>query len=242
MMSINDDSDDFLGEPSGHLVFGGSGDMVGEIDMDENDLDIAASMMEHLSLSSSSGKADDNQPKGHNRRRSGRGGAAGSTESNTGHNFGSVIPTTKGFKDYIYDDPLGGVHPFDTEDDQEKNLNRGSEDDDIMSDAMVIPRDDKGTESTSSDESSVDDENEEEDEEEDGDVPVMDLFAGNVAFGNDGGSSPETDDWANFDSFDTDPSQKDDNAPKKESNSNGEDLFSKTPFDFVDTLEGDTVE
>jgi len=49
-------------------------------------------------------------------------------------------------------------------------------------------------------------------------------------------------DWANFDSFDADPSQKDDNATKKESNSNGEDLFSKTPFDFVDTLEGDTVE
>lgn len=196
MAVINDTSDDFLGEPSGHLIFGGSGAAVGEIDMDENDLDIAASMMEHLSLPS-------NGESGHNRRR------APSKESNLGHNFGSVISSTTGFKDYIYDDPLGGVHPFDNEDDYDRNLDKGSEDDDIMSDAMVVPRDDKETESTSSDESSVEDDNDDDDGDDD-DVPVMDLFAGNVAFGNDGNGEG----WANFDSFDADPSsQKDDTTP-----------------------------
>jgi len=188
--------------------------------VDENDLDIAASMMEHLSLPS-------NGESGHNRRR------APSKESNLGHNFGSVISSTTGFKDYIYDDPLGGVHPFDNEDDYDRNLDKGSEDDDIMSDAMVVPRDDKETESTSSDESSVEDDNDDDDGDDD-DVPVMDLFAGNVAFGNDGNGEG----WANFDSFDADPSSQKDDTPSK-SNPNGEDLFSfsKTPFDFVDTLE-----
>ena len=223
---LNDTSDDFLGEPPGHMIFGGSGAAVGDIDMDENDLDIAASMMEHLSLPSSTSNGESDDTRGHNRRR------VPPTESNLGHNFGSVIPSTTGFKDYIYDDPLGGVHPFDNEDESDRNLDKGSEDDDIMSDAMVqVPRDDKETESTSSDESSVEDDN-----DDDGydDVPVMDLFAGNVAFGNDENSG-----WANFDSFDADPSQKDDNPSKN--NLNGEDLlsFSKTPFDFVDTLEED---
>ncbi|KAL7447274.1 hypothetical protein ACHAXM_010870 [Skeletonema potamos] len=218
MAVINDTSDDFLGEPSGHLIFGGSGAAVGEIDMDENDLDIAATMMEHLSLPS-------NGESGYNRRR------AHSKESNLGHNFGSVIPSATGFKDYIYDDPLGGVHPFDNDDEFDRNLDKGSEDEDIMSDAMVVPRGDKETESTSSDESSVDGDND--DDGDDDDVPVMDLFAGNVPFGNDGNGDG---DWANFASFDADPSHQDDNPSK---NSNGEDLisFSKTPFDFVDTLE-----
>jgi len=214
---INDTTDDFLGEPSGHLIFGGSGAAVGDIDMDEIDLDIADSMMENLSLPS--GESDESQPRGRNRRR------APSKESNLGHNFGSVIPTTTGFKDYIYDDPLGGGHPFDNEEENDKDLYKGSEDDDIMSDAMVVPRDDdKETASTSSDESSVEDENDGDDD----DVPVMDLFAGNVAFENDGNSG-----WANFDSFD--PSQTDSNPPSK--NSSDVFSFSKTPFDFVDTLE-----
>ncbi|KAK1735343.1 SAPS family protein [Skeletonema marinoi] len=128
---INDTSDDFLGEPSGHLIFGGSGAAEGDIDMDEIDLDIADSMMENLSLPSSNGESDDSQLRGRNRRR------APSKESNLGHNFGSVIPTTTGFKDYIYDDPLGGGNPFDNEDENDKHLDKGSEDEDIMSDAMV---------------------------------------------------------------------------------------------------------
>lgn len=213
---INDTTDDFLGEPSGHLIFGGSGAAVGDIDMDEIDLDIADSMMENLSLPS--GESDDGQPRGRNRRR------APSKESNLGHNFGSVIPTTTGFQDYIYDDPLGGGHPFDDEDGNDKDLRKESEDDDIMSDAMVVPRDDdKETASTSSDESSVEDENDGDDD----DVPVMDLFAGNM-FENDENSG-----WANFDSFG--PSQNDSNPPSNKSS----DVFSfsKTPFDFVDTLE-----
>ena len=203
---INDTSDDFLGEPSGHFVFGGSGATVGDIDMDENDLDIAASMMENLSLP---GGSDDSQSRGHNRRRAGMGAGSGRKESNSGHIFGSVIPSAKGFNDYVYDDPLGVVHPFDNEDENDRNLERGSEDDDIMSDAMVVPRG-KGAESTSSDESSVNDGNDDDDD----DVPVMDLFAGNVAFDEDGHCSYQSDGWANFDSFDADPSQKDDSSSK----------------------------
>lgn len=217
---INDTSDDFLGEPSGHLIFGGSGAAAGGIDMDEIDLDIADSMMENLSLPSS-GESDDSQSRGHNRRR------APSKENTLGHSFGSVIPTTTGFKDYIYDDPLGGGHPFDNEDENDNNLDKESEDDDIMSDAMVVPRDDKETESTSSDESSVEDSNDDDGED---DVPVMDLFAGNVAFEKD-----ENGGWANFSSFEADTSQQD-SGPSK-NNSGDMFSFSKTPFDFVDTLE-----
>ena len=215
---INDTSDDFLGEPSGHLIFGGSGAAEGDIDMDEIDLDIADSMMENLSLPSSNGESDDSQLRGRNRRR------APSKESNLGHNFGSVIPTTTGFKDYIYDDPLGGGNPFDNEDENDKHLDKGSEDEDIMSDAMVVPRDDdKETESTSSDESSIEDDND--DDGDDDDVPVMDLFAGNVAFGNDENTGC---------SFDADSSQKDGNANPSKNDSSDLFTFSKTPFDFVD--------
>ena len=219
---INDTSDDFLGEPSGHLIFGGSGAAEGDIDMDEIDLDIADSMMENLSLPSSNGESDDSQLRGRNRRR------APSKESNLGHNFGSVIPTTTGFKDYIYDDPLGGGNPFDNEDENDKHLDKGSEDEDIMYDAMVVTRDDdKETESTSSDESSIEDDND--DDGDDDDVPVMDLFAGNVAFGNDENT------WcANFDSFDADSSQKDGNTNPSKNDSSDLFTFSKTPFDFVD--------
>ena len=234
--TTNDNLDDLSSEPSGHLIFGGNGAAVGDIDMDENDLDIAVSMMEHLSLPPSNGESEDSgQSRGHNRCR------ALSKESNVGHNFGSVIPTTTEFKDYVYDDPLGGVHAFDNEDDDGENVeNGGSEDgNNIMSDAMVVIKDEKETDSTSSDESSV--EEDQGDDDEDDDVPVMDLFAGNVPFENGGISLShvETDGdggWANFDSLDADLSQTKGEASK---NSNGEDpfSFSKTPFDFVDTIE-----
>ncbi|KAL3815563.1 hypothetical protein ACHAXA_001967 [Cyclostephanos tholiformis] len=187
---------DFLGiDDDGPSPFQGSGlfggIVVGEIDMDENDLDIAASMMEALRV-------------GHNRHRPSFGGGGsilenetiGSGKSPRGiANFGSVIQQPGGFQDYVYDDPLGQVHLFesdDSNDEDDGNFNCTSkisfDEDCLMSDAMVVSSDGGMTnlhsrhngnmaksESSSSDEVYDD---EDDDDDDDDDVPVMDLFAG----------------------------------------------------------------
>ncbi|KAL7485220.1 hypothetical protein ACHAW6_010821 [Cyclotella cf. meneghiniana] len=199
---IDDDSDnDFLGVD--HGVF--SGIAVGEIDMDENDLDIAAQMMESLSLGPSSGDVGpDPQPIGHNRRNHVIGGGmlmaseetAKVQERNIG-NFGSLIKSGNSFgcKEYVYDDPLGQVRPFENDD---------SSDEDDMAVSSNSLNDSKGSsefnKATLRKSGSTD-----EDEDDDEDIPrVMDLFTGNFSDNfaeNPLSDDPNSDDvgWANFD-------------------------------------------
>jgi len=226
---------------------GGSIVAVGEIVMDENDLDIAASMMEALSLppSPNGGGGGDGPPAGHSRRRGSLGGSslmgnsvltadgssaekdssASSRSSSTGSNFGSVIqqhPSAGiGFKDYVYDDPLGGVHPFDSnsssdeEEEEDKNQvdgfskkNDHMDDDDndgFMSDAMVVSREDGGDSTKqqqlgdggsgmkkSGSNSSNSDAGTDDDDDDDDDVPVLDMFVGSFEAN-----------FANFDAFES---------------------------------------
>ncbi|KAL3801930.1 hypothetical protein HJC23_010274 [Cyclotella cryptica] len=201
---IDDDSDnDFLG--GDHGVF--SGIAIGEIDMDENDLDIAAQMMDSLSLGPSSGDAGpDPQPIGHNRRNHVIGGGMrlGSEENmnvqerNIG-NFGSLIQSNSslGTKEYVYDDPLGRVRPFENDD---------SSDEDDMAfppNSSNVCKGSSEFNKTSLNKSGSTDEDEE--EEDDDDIPrVMDLFTGN--FSDNFADNPpaegfNSDDvgWANFD-------------------------------------------
>jgi len=234
---IEDNCDnDFLGINTDNGVFTGleDGMIVGELDMDENDLDIAASMMEALRLPPShdgpsdfdTDEASSSPPSGHNRKRGVIGGGAllgvsdqnpfslqeaSSSEKGSGiANFGSVIqrPTVK---DYVYDDPLGRVHPFGTDDssDEEENDTDGvntSDDDAFMSDAMVISngigesssRKDNMNRSVSIDST----------DEDESSPPVMDLFAGNFSFEEANESSPSlpsNDDstWTDFANFES---------------------------------------
>jgi hypothetical protein len=160
--------------------------VVGEIDMDENDLDIAASMMEALRV-------------GHNRHRPSFGGGGSILENETTGsekisrgiaNFGSVIQQPGGFHDYVYDDPLGQVHLFESADsnDEDDEIFNGTtsknsfDDDGLLSDAMVVSCDggvaklySRRNENITKSESSSSDEVY---DDEDDDVPVLDLFAG----------------------------------------------------------------
>lgn len=258
-LNMNDDTDllgtvDQSGASSCVDAIGGM--IVGEIVMDENDLDIAASMMEALSLpNNGGGNAQDGMSSqaghgGHRRRNqrgviSSAGSENGSSSGGIG-NFGSVIQQPGGFKDYIYDDPLGGVHPFgsneDSSDEEEETKNSGSskddsEEDGFMSDAMVVSRDGDVSKqvsdgdnkqngsiqksgSTSSDDSGEDDyEDDDNDDDGDDDVPVMDLFAGSFEAN-----------FANFDAFDS--ATTDDSDPfsgekteENSSSSTGDDDF-----------------
>lgn len=244
---------DFLGiDEDGPSPFPASGlyggHVVGEIDMDENDLDIAASMMEALRV-------------GHNRHRPCFGGEGtllvlgsdtiGSEKVSRGiANFGSVIPQPGGFHDYVYDDPLGQVRPFEngvSNNEDSNGLSRNNSDDaGFMSDAMVVSRDGgvtkqhcnghiKKTGSSSSDEVEDDD---------DDDVPVLDLFAGSF--------DPN---FANFDSFDGTANDTDpfDSAVARDVFSSNGAIhdkdngtmdepfqFSDTPLDLVDSLSSDS--
>jgi len=193
--------------------------VMGEIDMDENDLDIAASMMEALSLPTGATGGSDNgggPPAGHRRRRDR--GVIGGGSNIGGSNFGSVIQQPVGFKDYVYDDPLGGVHPFDSnsssdeEDENRLSSNRRDslDDDGFMSDAMVVSKEDGGVTSatkhqqgsdnnggikksgSNSSSDGVGEDDEDDDDEDDDDVPVLDLFAGSFEAN-----------FANFDAFDS---------------------------------------
>jgi hypothetical protein len=283
MASLNDNcDDDFLGTddqgPSSCLGSGAIGGLiVGEIDMDENDLDIAASMMEALSLPpSNGGSGGDGPPVGHSRRRGVIGGGAtllGGTDlaattaaSDKGSaggigNFGSVIQRPGGLTDYVYDDPLGGVHPFDNGDSSDEEDSPGdtkadTDDDGFMSDAMVVSRDGvvskqggekagtNGSIKKSASESSDEIGDYDDDDDDDDEAPVMDLFAGSFEAN-----------FANFDAFDNSVPKSDDNpfgSGGKDDTSPGDDIFadstktdddpfefSKTPFDLVDSLSQD---
>jgi len=266
---INDNSDsDFLGiDQNGPLGCAGvlGGLIVGEIDMDENDLDIAASMMEALSLPTSNGHGGGpSNPAGHSRRRGVSLLGGGESEKGTAGtigNFGSVIEQPGGFKDYVYDDPLGGIHPFgsaESSDEDDKNADcdssNGSEEDGFMADAMVVSRDggikqqdgsgnNKKSTATTAQSSGLNDSSTDESEEDDDDD---DDDNGDE---NDDDDVPVMDlfaghfepDFANFASFDDNANgdnqfgsdAKDD---EKQNDEAGHDIFSATPFDLVDSL------
>lgn len=152
----------------------------GEIDLDETDLDIAATLMESMNLPSSedtlNGVGNHSGHRRHHRQRGVIGGCQsqgtmnGNDNNGGGAEFGTVVQMHQKQESsggYVYDDPLGARHDFleDDEDEEAKGLE---------------PENNDG-------------ENE---------VPVMDLFAGNFDFDDDGTDSDgENDDtgWANFD-------------------------------------------
>ena len=242
--------DDFLGiEEEGPSPFSSSGLfgglVVGEIDMDENDLDIAASMMEALRV-------------GHNRHRPCFGGSesVGSEKASRGiANFGSVIQQPGGFQDYVYDDPLGHVHLFengDNNDEDDGNFNgissNNSDDEGFMSDAMVVSRDgdmtkqhERGSRNIRKSQSNSSDDLDDDDDDDDDDVPVMDLFAGSF--------DPN---FANFDAMASDGDPFDTVEAKNGyiNGDMGDDIghaktddpcqFFKHPLDLVDSLKNDS--
>eukprot|EP00557_Chaetoceros_sp_GSL56_P000808 CAMPEP_0176499862 /NCGR_PEP_ID=MMETSP0200_2-20121128/13187_1 /TAXON_ID=947934 /ORGANISM="Chaetoceros sp., Strain GSL56" /LENGTH=1065 /DNA_ID=CAMNT_0017898377 /DNA_START=246 /DNA_END=3440 /DNA_ORIENTATION=+ len=85
----------------------------GDIDLDDTDLDIAASMMESMNLSSSDNMlgSDENPGVSHGHRRQ-RGVIGGQGVGNASA-FGTVVDLHKQPSDYIYDDPLGARQHFD---------------------------------------------------------------------------------------------------------------------------------
>jgi hypothetical protein len=179
-----DDFDDGSGQPNmpprGML---GGGDV---IDMDDNDLDIAASMMAGLHLARGRRRDEDDDDND----------SSDDEESDgSGQTYDSGEHSAK--KGYFFDDPLGGrnsglglalgnlgqyhANGSDDEDDSDKGSDHSSEDDESPSQ----PR-----RTTSS-----------------GDVPVMNLFAGNLPPGTEENpaqaESPFDDNvWSNFANFD----------------------------------------
>lgn len=109
----------FMGSDQGEGGAGGSSAGI-SIDLDDTDLDIAASMMEALSLSHTGGNSESDhgsgQP-GHQRHHQVMAG------------FGSVVQVAASHG-YMYDDPLGGTSEFDEDDDssdEEEGLGSGKE-------------------------------------------------------------------------------------------------------------------
>lgn len=106
----------------------------GDIDLDDTDLDIAASMMESMNLSSSDSllASDGNSGVSHGHRRQ-RGVIGGQGVGNSS-TFGTVVDLHKQPSDYIYDDPLGARQHFDdhqTENDSSDEEGDGDETDEV---------------------------------------------------------------------------------------------------------------
>ncbi|KAI2508496.1 hypothetical protein MHU86_5895 [Fragilaria crotonensis] len=162
------------------------------IDMDDNDIDIAASMMDALSL-----------PK---------------TREFNPNAFGSA--GRGGGSSYMFDDPLGGGHPFDA------NF------DDVVADNEDEDQD------TTNRRASID-----------LDPPVIDLFAGNLAFDgtkdDDTGGSGTSQSWSNFASFDDafaaplkDPFPLDESNPAAEPFVKVDDIFATEEKKSMDDIFG----
>lgn len=85
----------------------------GEIDLDDADLDIAASMMESMNISPSDSipmnDESSGQVHGHRRQR----GVIGGHGVGNCSSFGTVVEMYKKPNDYVYDDPLGARQHFD---------------------------------------------------------------------------------------------------------------------------------
>jgi len=164
------------------------------IDMDDNDLDIAASMMAGLSVERPAVPEPDDDV------RSGGGDSDRSVNSGETNDSGG----------YLFDDPLGKV-----------NGGLGIELGKLTQynpdlDNLEALRDDSN-EDDDSDRSSSDEEPDRGGDEHDTDVPVMDLFAGNFNYGDDqeaassdspnaaAGEGLAAPDWSNFANFDEAP-------------------------------------
>lgn len=94
-----------------------------EIDLDDADLDIAASMMESMNLP---GSEENGKSQGHRRQR----GVISGQDSSKGSDFGTVVDIYKASTDYVFDDPLGSQNQFDVDDDEVKDENSNDVDDD----------------------------------------------------------------------------------------------------------------
>lgn len=203
---LTDEADMGLGlEPPRGML--GGGDV---IDMDDNDLDIAASMMVGLSLSgdASPDGEDDN--------------SGNSGDSERSYNSGE----TNNQGGYLFDDPLGKNGGLGIE---LGKLTQYSSDKDSGKPSGQ-PGDEESDDSSDHSSSSE----EEERQGSDSDVPVMDLFAGNFDYGDSSNpegepSAPGWSDFANFDDAFTgapaDASPTDDDFGAFESASGGEDEF-----------------
>ena len=232
-----------------------NGLVVGEIDMDENDLDLAATMMEALRVGHNRhrpcfGGGSDGDSNGSLLLDSDTIGVTSSTSSSSSSsesaatrggiaNFGSVIHQPSGFEDYVYDDPLGHVRTFENGNSIDDAKQQNSDDDDDDDGFMSVSRDGDVTRqhcSSSSNSSSngrikhTRSNGSSDDEDE---VPVLDLFTGTF--------DP---DFANFDAFDDvaadngvgtdllDSAEEDHRATQTVDSF----IFSTTPLDLVDSL------
>jgi hypothetical protein len=153
--------------------------MLGGIDMDENDLDIAASMMAGLSMGRVANGDGDSASSG------------SSGYSDRSYNSGE----TNNSGGYLFDDPLGKVNSG-------LGIELGKLTKLVAGDSKTEEDNDDDSSSSSSSHSSASSSDEEEDRA-DSDVPVMDLFAGN--FNVDEPSTPTAEasqEWSNFANFD----------------------------------------
>ena len=166
------------------------------IDMDDNDLDMAANMMAGLSMGRSPGGDGDDDSSG--------GGSSGNSDRS--YNSGE----TNNSGGYLFDDPLGKL-----------NGGLGIE---LGKLTKYNPANDKKEDQEGDDEGSNHSSSSDEEpdrRESESDVPVMDLFAGNFDYGTEKADSNENadagQDWSNFANFDdafaasaaTEPPQED---------------------------------
>ena len=188
----------------------------GDFDLDDTDLDIAASMMESMSLQTSGDPTfseENDSGFTNNRHHRQRGVIAGQGAGNGNvADFGTVVQMHQKPGEYLYDDPLGGARQF-------------SESEDSIDDDF--PEFEENSKSQ-------DDENDSND-----DVPVMNLFAGNFNFDDalatSNGEENEDTAWANFDdafSASADAEPPNDDFPS---------AFSGTNEDFFDQGNESTI-
>jgi hypothetical protein len=112
-----DDAENELGH--GHPYIVGNE----EIDLDDTDLDIAASMMESMNLP---GSEENGKSQGHRRQR----GVISGQDLSKGSSFGAVVDIYKASTDYVFDDPLGSQNQFDIDNDDIKGENNNDVDED----------------------------------------------------------------------------------------------------------------
>lgn len=170
------------------------GAAAGGIDLDDADLDIAASMMESLSLPPSSATA---AAPGTVLDRNNEDAISMNTYGpKSGISATATPPPTSGVSagEYMFDDPLGrGPQPFDNDSDDEEESNGNGP----ASNSNILA----GTSNSNTSSGDTDD--------DDGEVPVIDLFAGNFSFGDAAADENvaattinEDESWANFANFD----------------------------------------
>lgn len=192
LVDDGDMGDDGIGPPAPPRGMYGSGDV---IDMDDNDLDMAASMMANMNLQRQATDED-----------FGDAGSLNSADSEKSYNSGETATERTG---YVFDDPLGKAGGLGIE---LGKLTKFGQIDEENSGGCASGREtsdeQESGENDSGSSASTDDEPDD-DNLADGkrDVPIMDLFAGNFDFDRntqDDGDQPRKDEpeWSNFANFD----------------------------------------